>query len=166
MRDDREHSRAPDPARPRVAMLGDSLVWSEEVSIEDSLPRRLEHALAASHAEVLNFGVTGYDTAQEAAWFERQVRQFRPGVVVVVYCMKRHDDHERPFNRFRRRTKRCAKTNRTYCSTALRPLRAETLDDFAARDEAASYVHLFSRTRWALRRRSTNAAPTTATSTP
>ncbi|MEI8256387.1 MAG: hypothetical protein WCJ30_12005, partial [Deltaproteobacteria bacterium] len=74
MRDDRERPLDPPADRPRVAVVGDSLVWSEELPLADSLPRVLEHALEGSRAEVLNFGVTGYDTAQEAAWYERHVR--------------------------------------------------------------------------------------------
>ncbi|MCP4804960.1 MAG: SGNH/GDSL hydrolase family protein [Proteobacteria bacterium] len=71
-------------AEPRIAMLGDSLVWGELVAQPDSLPARLEDELGLP---VLNFGVTGYDTVQEAAWYERAVRPYAPDVVVLVFCL-------------------------------------------------------------------------------
>lgn len=38
LRDDRERDAQPQAGITRVAMLGDSLVWSEFLSLEDSLP--------------------------------------------------------------------------------------------------------------------------------
>ncbi len=152
MRDDRQHSLAPPIDRPRVAVVGDSLVWSEELPLEDSLPRRLEQALDATRAEVLNFGVTGYDTAQEAVWFERHVRDYRPDVVVVVFCLNDVMLMSGPYNRFATAEEARRKDAQDALLDRLAPVRAETLDDLAARDEAASWSHLYSRTRWAMRR--------------
>lgn len=75
---------SPVPAGPSVAMVGDSLVWGELVSEDDSLPAQLEQQL---DLPVLNFGVTGYDTTQQAGWYERAVRPHAPNVVVVVFCL-------------------------------------------------------------------------------
>lgn len=69
---------------PRIAMLGDSLVWGELLAEEDTLPRRLEGELGL---EVLNAGVSGFDTVQEVAWYERRVRAFEPDLVVLVVCL-------------------------------------------------------------------------------
>ncbi len=152
MRDDREHAIEPDPARPRVAMLGDSLQTSEKVGLADTLPRRVEASLANTHAEVLNFGVSGYDTAQEAVWFERHVRAFRPAVVVVVFCMNDVMIMSGPYNRFATPDEAARKDAQDLLLDRLAPVRAETLDDVATRAVEASSFHLFERTRWTLRR--------------
>ena len=79
--------RGPEPSessRVRVVMLGDSLVWGELLAEEHTLSARLREAL---DVEVLNAGVTGYDTTQELGWYRRQVRPLHPDVVVVVYCL-------------------------------------------------------------------------------
>ena len=69
-----------------MAVLGDSLVWGELLAREHTLPALLDARLG-SRAEVLNFGVSGYDTVQEARWYTRQVRPFEPDVVVLVFCL-------------------------------------------------------------------------------
>ncbi len=74
-----------DTERPRLAVLGDSLVWGELVAEEDSLPSQLERRLEG--VEVLNFGVSGYDTVQEAAWYRRRVRDFQPDALLLVFCL-------------------------------------------------------------------------------
>jgi lysophospholipase L1-like esterase len=152
MRDDREHAIDPDPSRPRVAMIGDSLVWSEEVGLDDMLPRRLSEALASRHAEVLNFGVTGYDTAQEALWFDHHVRPYRPRVVVVVFCMNDVMIMSGPYNRFGTPEELAAKDAQDALLDRIAPVRAETLDEVASRAVEASSFHLLTRTRWAIRR--------------
>lgn len=70
---------------PRLAVLGDSLVWGELLAEQDSLPSQLEQRMDG--VEVLNFGVSGYDTAQEAAWYRRQVRAYQPDQVLLVFCL-------------------------------------------------------------------------------
>lgn len=70
----------------RVAVLGDSLVWGELLAQSDAVPAALDRALGDGF-EVLNFGVTGYATAQEAGWYRRRVRDFSPDVVVLVFCL-------------------------------------------------------------------------------
>jgi hypothetical protein len=74
-----------DHERPRLAVLGDSLVWGELLAEGDSLPSQLEARLGG--VEVLNFGVSGYDTVQEAAWYRRAVRPLEPDAVVLVFCL-------------------------------------------------------------------------------
>ncbi len=100
MRDDEEHALAPDPARTRVAIVGDSIVWSEFLPVWDSLPERVEEALGRERYEVLPFGVSGYDTTQEAIWYEHAAalppRGRRRGVV-----HERPRDHERALRALR-----------------------------------------------------------------
>ncbi len=70
----------------RVLVLGDSLVWGELLPREAALPAALDRALGPGH-EVLNLGVTGYDTAQELGWYLRTGRPLQPDVVVLVFCL-------------------------------------------------------------------------------
>jgi lysophospholipase L1-like esterase len=147
MRDDREHDPAPD-GRLRVAMVGDSIVWSEEVALEDSLPRGVERALGGrDRAEVLNFGVTGYDTVQEARWYERAVRPFRPRVVAVVYCLNDVMIMSGPYNRFATPEEAARKDAQDALLDRLAPVRAETIEDLADRAERDATFRLFARLR-------------------
>ncbi len=142
MRDDREPAREPGP-RPRVAIVGDSLVWSEFVAVDDALPMRTEAALDGE-VEVLGFGVSGYDTAQEAAWYERAVRPFAPRVVVVVYCMNDMMIMSGPFERFASEADRARKDAQEARFAAV-PLRRETLDDVLRARERDATVRVLAR---------------------
>nr|MDQ3035267.1 GDSL-type esterase/lipase family protein [Myxococcota bacterium] len=144
MRDDREFP-IEHGARTRVVMLGDSLVWSEFVALEDSLPRRTEGALGSDQFEVLGFGVTGYDTAQEARWYERAARAFDADVVVLVWCMNDLMIMSGPFERFADAGDRARKDAQEAEIERVAPLRRETLDDELERRERASSVRIFAR---------------------
>lgn len=72
--------------RTRVALLGDSLVWGELLPVQEAVPAVLERALG-EEVQVLNLGVSGYDTVQEEAWYRRAGRPLQPDVVVLVYCL-------------------------------------------------------------------------------
>jgi lysophospholipase L1-like esterase len=126
MRDDREHELAPDPSRTRVALVGDSLVWGEFIALRDTLAPRIESL--SPDLEVLNFGVTGYDTAQEARWYERAVRPFSPRVVVVLYCMNDMMIMSGPFERYANRSDRRRKTAQERWIEREAPVRRETID--------------------------------------
>lgn len=143
MRDDHEHSRTPD-ARVRVAIVGDSLVWSEFLPLDDSLPRRTEEALGAGF-EVLNFGVTGYDTMQEAAWYEHAVRAFHPRVVVVVHCMNDEEIMSGPFETYATAGEREAKHAQYALAARVAPVRRETIDDVLAERERHAALKIFAR---------------------
>lgn len=140
MRDDEEHTRAPDPSRTRVAIVGDSLVWSEFLPLWDSLPERVEQALGPERYEVLPFGVSGYDTTQEALWYERAARPFSPRVVVLVWCMNDLVIMSGPFERFATGAARAAKDDQDAWLEAVAPVRRETIDWVnQQREEAASF---------------------------
>ena len=68
---DRERAKAKPPDTVRIAVLGDSFAEAMHVPMEQTfwslLERKLEecHAFPGKHVEVLNFGVSGYGTAQE-----------------------------------------------------------------------------------------------------
>ena len=83
---DRERTVAPPRDRPRILVLGDSFVEAYAVELEEGLTRRLEaltHA-AGCPAEVVNAGVHGYSTDQEALWYARRGGEFGAGIVVVA----------------------------------------------------------------------------------
>ncbi|MBX3273846.1 MAG: SGNH/GDSL hydrolase family protein [Sandaracinaceae bacterium] len=148
LREDRDVPRAPREGVVRVAMLGDSLVWSEFLAVHDSVPRRTEEALGAGF-EVLNAGVTGYDTAQEAAWYERAVRPYHPAVVVLVWCMNDLMIMSGPFERFATPRERADKDAQEALMERVAPVRRETIDAVIDAREREASVLLFARA-WGL----------------
>lgn len=139
MRDDREHPRERVPGRTRIAIVGDSIVWSEFLPVHDSLPRRLAEALGEGF-EVLPFGVSGYDTTQEARWYEVAVRPYRPEIVVVVWCMNDLVIMSGPFERFARGADRARKDAQDAWLEEVAPVRRETIDWLnEQREEQASF---------------------------
>ncbi len=86
--------RGPEAAIPkpagtfRILVLGDSVVFGDEVNEEESFPRQLEEALRAGSSptrryEVVNGGVLGYNTYQEAAWLRARGLPAEPDLVVL-----------------------------------------------------------------------------------
>jgi lysophospholipase L1-like esterase len=139
---------APD-GRPRIALLGDSIVWSEEVSLRDSLGRAVEKAAGGEkQVEVLAFGVSGYDTAQEARWYERAVRPYRPAVVALVYCLNDAMIVSGPYHRFATPEELEREKAQAALWDRLARQRAETLDVLAAEDERAATFRLLSHAWW------------------
>ncbi|HEX6182386.1 MAG TPA: SGNH/GDSL hydrolase family protein [Pyrinomonadaceae bacterium] len=87
---DREHAK-PKPANVlRVALLGDSYAEALQVEWEDALPPLLERqlkqcpAVAGRAVEVVNFGVSGYSTAQELLTLREKVWDYSPDVVLLL----------------------------------------------------------------------------------
>ncbi len=153
MRDDREHALAPEPGQQRVALVGDSIVWGEDVPLESALPRSLERELGAKW-DVLGFGVTGYDTVQEAEWYRRAVRAFHPAVVVVVYCLNDVFIASGPFNKWATPEELRRTDEQDALVERLAPVREETLEDLSRREEEHALFRLFARARtvWRVRR--------------
>jgi hypothetical protein len=71
-------------ARRRVALVGDSFTFALDVRYEDSWGYRLERALG-SDVQVLNFGVEAYGVDQALLRYERDVRPWRPDVVILGF---------------------------------------------------------------------------------
>jgi lysophospholipase L1-like esterase len=86
---DRREFAIPKPAGVyRIAALGDSFTFGMGVEEEDTWPRRLESELAGWRStEVINFGIMGYDTTQEARLLETRVLAFQPDLIVIGYCL-------------------------------------------------------------------------------
>lgn len=142
MRDDREHARR--SARRRLVLIGDSLVWSEFMALHDSLGRRTEEALGEPW-DVLNFGVTGYDTAQEARWYVRAARPFAPDVVALVWCMNDVMIMSGPFERFANAQDRARKDAQEAEIERVAPVRRETIDGVLEARERDAGVKVLAR---------------------
>lgn len=128
--------------RTEIAMVGDSLVWSEFVSFEDSLPHQVEAYLGAEGYRVSNFGVSGYDTGEEAIYYRRRVAHFAPRIAVVVFCLNDFFIASGPRGRFATEAESAQKDEQDRFFDAVAPLRRETLDGRLAyrRSEAISKV--------------------------
>jgi len=70
------------PASVRVALIGDSFTYGDEVRCEESWGHVLE-ALLQPNTQVLNFGVNAYGLNQVLLRYERDVRPWKPKIVVV-----------------------------------------------------------------------------------
>lgn len=79
------------PGTRRVICLGDSFTFGEGVFEEHTYPQQLERLLTAamplSSVEVINAGVQGYGTREEAAIFQAYQAKFRPDLVILGYFL-------------------------------------------------------------------------------
>jgi hypothetical protein len=87
MRANREYPFDKPPGTCRVAMFGDSFFFGVEVSLGDSLAGQLERKLREHgvRAEVLNFAVGGFGTAEMLRTYEAFGRRFDPDVVIFSW---------------------------------------------------------------------------------
>jgi len=90
-----DYPRARDGGSFRVAVLGDSLaegLWID--SYEQTFPAVIEAELRRNGeaAQVLNFGLVGYNTRQEVAALKEFALQYHPDIVLLEYCL---NDRER-----------------------------------------------------------------------
>jgi hypothetical protein len=88
---DREHVLSK-PARTfRIAVLGDSYAEAVQVPMEDAFWSVLERAMkgcptfAGREIEVINFGVSGYGTAQELLMLRQRVWAYSPDIVLLAF---------------------------------------------------------------------------------
>jgi lysophospholipase L1-like esterase len=70
------------PATIRIALLGDSMTYGNEVLCEDSWGHALEANLGAD-VQILNFGVSAYGLNQVLHRYERDVRPWKPQIVII-----------------------------------------------------------------------------------
>jgi len=88
---DREHAKTKPPDTVRIAVLGDSFAEAMHVPMEQTfwslMERKLEgcNAFAGKHVEVMNFGVSGYGTAQELMTLRQKVWDYSPDIVVLAF---------------------------------------------------------------------------------
>ncbi len=88
---DREHAVAKPPRTYRIAVLGDSYAEALQVPLEQTfwalLPRELERCRFAGDRKIepLNFGVSGYGTAQELLTLRQRAWDFSPDLVLLAF---------------------------------------------------------------------------------
>jgi hypothetical protein len=87
MRADRDYPRAKPPGVLRIVSLGDSFTVGYEVEGDETFSSVLERQLRAAGqpVEVLNAGVSGFGTAEECAYLERELFSYSPDLVLVSY---------------------------------------------------------------------------------
>lgn len=75
----------------RVALLGDSATEGMQVPLADTYGMQLERTLNAKYSgtgkqvEVLNFGCSSYSNGQEMIQLSKDVAQYQPDVVILMY---------------------------------------------------------------------------------
>ena len=83
----------------RVIVVGDSFTFGEKMHFDDNFCKRLERMLNLNErqqkVEVLNWGVSGYSSVQEAELVREAVSKFHPDLVVVQITL--NDAELQPF---------------------------------------------------------------------
>lgn len=72
----------------RVAILGDSMVEGLQVPMDKKFTRILNKSVKLANGkdiQVINFGTSGYSTAQEYLLMKKQVFKYAPDMVIVCY---------------------------------------------------------------------------------
>lgn len=93
---DEEHAIPKPPGELRIAILGDSCAEAIQVPAEETFWARLEEELAAScpalagpqgkrEVQTVNFGVSGYGTAQELLTLRHEVWDYQPDLVLLAF---------------------------------------------------------------------------------
>jgi lysophospholipase L1-like esterase len=87
LRADREYPYEKPAGVKRIVCIGDSFTAGYEVDLEDCFTRVLERELNAPGraVEVLDAGVSGFGTAEELLYLERELIRYQPDVVVVSF---------------------------------------------------------------------------------
>jgi len=89
---DVEHAKLKPSNTLRIAVIGDSYAEAFQVPMENAfwavMGRRLEQCdrFAGKQIEVINFGVSGYGTAQELITLRRKVWDYSPDIVLLAVC--------------------------------------------------------------------------------
>jgi hypothetical protein len=88
---DREHTRVKPADTVRIAVLGDSFSEAMHLPMEQTfwsvLERKLQdcNAFPGKRVEVINFGVSGYGTAQELMTLRQKVWEYSPDIVMLAF---------------------------------------------------------------------------------
>jgi lysophospholipase L1-like esterase len=88
---DREHAFKKSSNSFRIAVLGDSYAEAMQVSMEEAFGAVLERelngcpSLGGRQPEVMNFGVSGYGTAQELLMLRSRVWPYDPDMVILAF---------------------------------------------------------------------------------
>ena len=97
LRAERDFPYEKPPGTKRILCLGDSFTVGYEVSFEDCYASVMEKDLLAAgrKVEVLNAGVSGFSTAEECLYLERELHKYSPDVVVVGFFKNDYADNLR-----------------------------------------------------------------------
>lgn len=83
----KDFERKPSSGRLRIAVLGDSFTFGEGANDHETYPAQLEQILSSrmgpGRVEVINAGVLGMGTAEEAVYYDLWVKQFHPHLVIL-----------------------------------------------------------------------------------
>jgi hypothetical protein len=88
---DREHTKAKPADTVRIALLGDSFAEAMHVPMEQTFWSLLERKLQecnvspGKRVEIINFGVSGYGTAQELMTLRQKVWDYSPDIVILAF---------------------------------------------------------------------------------
>ena len=85
---------SPDPRTLRVAIVGDSFTFGWGANDDQTYPSQLEQLLNSKYGptEVLNAGICGTGTGNEALWYDMWVSQFHPNIVILTVVPNDTDD--------------------------------------------------------------------------
>lgn len=80
-----------DPGVVRIAAVGDSVTFGWAVADDETYPAQISRLLdqAGVPHEIVNFGIPGYNAANELALYEQLVRPHEPDIVVI--CVTPND---------------------------------------------------------------------------
>src|SRR6185295_16644185 len=86
---DLEHTKTKPPDTIRIAVVGDSYAEALQVPLESTFWFLLSKSLNScsanqKHIEVMNFGVSGYGTAQELLTLREHVWEYSPDIVLLA----------------------------------------------------------------------------------
>jgi hypothetical protein len=88
---DREHTKEKPANTFRIAVLGDSFAEAAQVSTDKAFWTVMQHdlgscsGLGGKNVEVMNFGVSGYGTAQELQMLRHYVWDYSPDLVMLAF---------------------------------------------------------------------------------
>ena len=73
----------------RIVFLGDSVIYGYGLQIDQTLPKQLEENFKKNGraVEVLNLGVSGYESEQEIEFFKEVGLKYQPDLVLVGYTL-------------------------------------------------------------------------------
>jgi hypothetical protein len=97
LRADRDYPFLKPKGTCRIAVFGDSFTMGYELDIHDTFTTRLEQLLRERgwRADVLNFSVSGFGTAEMLRTYEAYARKFDPDVVMFSWHYSDVDDNVR-----------------------------------------------------------------------
>jgi hypothetical protein len=88
---DVEHTKQKPPKTFRIAVLGDSFTEAMQVPVEKNFTSVMERQLngcpqlGGKHVEAINFGVSGFGTAQELEKLRHEAWDYSPDLVVLAF---------------------------------------------------------------------------------